>query len=187
MDRTPRRSKLTPTQSQLGSGTRKPIITQSLERQVASSTQDDSTSIHAATPARSSKGSASKPASHDGKMASLPSRPSASRHGFDTTPSSNHHHPPISHRTPKTHTPKKFDWTIDKLEEALRSFSTEIGTDGAKLTARLVRMSWKKDAPERRFISKKDWFADMKRTPVEGVGKSADTMRIRTKVCPIVL
>lgn len=47
-------------------------------------------------------------------------------------------------------------------------------------------MSWKKDAPERRFISKKDWFADMKRAPVEGAGKSGDTMRIRTKVCSTV-
>lgn len=184
LNRTPRRGRQSQPRSQPSSRARKLASSPPPDRQVPSSTQDDHTSIRAATPIRSVKGSASKSASQDGKMPSLPVRSTGtSRSGPDVTPSSAHHHPPLSHRTPKNQTPKKSEWTTEKVEESLRSFSDEIGTDGAKLTACLIQMAWKREAPERRFLSKKDWFADMKRAPVEGTGKLSDTMRIRHKVC----
>lgn len=188
LDHTPRKSKQSQSQpqSQPGSRTRKLVSSPIQDQQAASaaSVQEDRTSIHAATPIRPRKGSASISASQDGKMASLPVRQAGSSGNLpDVSPSSSHYHPPVAHRTPKTSTPRKHEWNADKVEEALRGFANEIGTDGARLTARLIHMAWKKEAPVQQFASKKDWFADIKRTPIEGAGKSADTMRIKTKVC----
>lgn len=187
--RTPRRGRQSQSQSQSqsqpGSRTRKLASPSLPDRQSATSLplREGSTSIHATTPSQSAKKSASKSASLDGKMASLPPKPAGSiNNEQDATPSSTHHHSPSVHRTPKTQTPRKVDWTTDKLEQALRELSDEIGTEGAKLTARLIHMAWKKEAPKQQFPSKKDWFADMKRIPVETATKSSDTMRIRTKV-----
>ncbi|KAI0149890.1 hypothetical protein F4776DRAFT_184808 [Hypoxylon sp. NC0597] len=187
LDSTPQRGRQSQSQSrsQPGSRTRKLASPPAPDRQTAASIREDSTSIHAATPTRSAKGPASKITPQDGKMAPLSVRStSSSKNAPDVTPSSAHHHTPSSHRTPKHHTPKKHEWTTDKIEETLRSFSDEIGTDGANLTARLIYIAWRKEAPVQRFTSKKDWFADMKRTPVEAGGKSSDTMKIRTKVGP---
>ncbi|CAJ2500088.1 Uu.00g029410.m01.CDS01 [Anthostomella pinea] len=141
-------------------------------RPLSASARGHSVSVNAATPPKPGRASAQRFTSYDGKAASYQPRSSAG-------PS--HSQDAISYRTPKNQTPKRLDWATDKVEESLRGFSREIGTVAASLTARLLHKSWKRDAPEPRFVSKKDWFAGVKLEPVEGGTKSSDTMRIKTK------
>jgi hypothetical protein len=85
-----------------------------------------------------------------------------------------------AHRTPKNYTPKKVDWTTDKIEQSLRKFALDIGTDAAKVSSRLTRIGWKRMAPEPKSITKKNWFTDMKHNPADG--SKEGTMKIKTKV-----
>lgn len=188
LDNTPRKSSQPQPQSQPQSQSQSQSHPQPGSRtstdQRAVSLQGESSLVRSSTPPRQVKASSIKPTSQDEKMAPQPARSTASsRNAPDATPPSSHHHTSSIHRTPKHHTPRKFEWTTDKVEETLRKFSEEIGTDGAKLTDRLIHMAWKKEAPVQQFTSKKDWFADMKRTPVEASSKSSETIRIKTKVC----
>ncbi|KAI0015406.1 hypothetical protein F4780DRAFT_87539 [Xylariomycetidae sp. FL0641] len=136
-----------------------------------------SASIYASTSPRASRASG-----HDTKHSSQSFRSSitATRPGPDRTPQSTSHHT-VHYKSPKIQTPKDTDWTAEKIEAELRRYSEEIGQNHAKLTVRLIHDAWKKQAPERHFVSTKDWFASMKREPIEGGTKSADTMRIKTK------
>ncbi|KAI1433852.1 hypothetical protein GGR50DRAFT_695702 [Xylaria sp. CBS 124048] len=84
-------------------------------------------------------------------------------------------------RSPGHQTPKKVEVTVANLTESLRDFEREIGVNHAKLAVRLIHDAWKRDSPEPRFISKKDWFAGMKLEPVGSSSKPSESIRIKTK------
>ncbi|KAH9892994.1 hypothetical protein F4778DRAFT_749131 [Xylariomycetidae sp. FL2044] len=171
-------------QSQPGSRTRRLASPAPLSRNGTSPTQGDAGSIHAATPPRIGKGSAQKPLPYDtrGVSTTMPLRSvGASKNGASDMSPPSTDHPSLVQRTPKHQTPRKGEWTTEKVEATLAKFAQEIGTDSARLTSRLIHQSWKNDAPKQQFISNKDWFADIKRTPVDAVPKSSDTMRIKLK------
>lgn len=84
-------------------------------------------------------------------------------------------------RTPVASTPYRTDWDTKQFENALLEFSTEIGRDAARLTAHSIHSAWKQQAPQHRFVSKRNWFDGVFRRPV--TNKAADTMMLRTKVC----
>ncbi|KAK8072378.1 hypothetical protein PG996_005726 [Apiospora saccharicola] len=94
------------------------------------------------------------------------------------SPPNQQSHQHASHRTPKAHTPKKAEWTIEKLEKQLRQFKKEIEDDGARLTARQIHLAWKKGAPSHPDIAKKNWFSELKSKPMEA---SKGTMKFKTK------
>ncbi|KAI5920726.1 hypothetical protein F4810DRAFT_681768 [Camillea tinctor] len=179
---TPHQPKQSQPPSQPGSRSRKPLSPAPFSPQPPAPSLDDSETIHAATPLNPNRGSAQKASSLDSKPdPPLSFRPSHTpKQNQDVTPPSIFHQPVI-HKTPKYQTPRKVEWTTEKIEESLRSFSREIGTIAAKLAVRLIHDAWKKEAPEPRFVSKKDWFEGMKREPVEAGTKTPDAMRIKTK------
>ncbi|KAH6657786.1 hypothetical protein BKA67DRAFT_656028 [Truncatella angustata] len=80
--------------------------------------------------------------------------------------------------TPAQQTPRKIDWTVEKIEVALRNFSHDIGHDAAKVTTRLLQSTWKTMAPTPLTYSKKNWFVGMKRTPVEA-GNGALKLKVK--------
>lgn len=206
--RTPRQHGQPPSRPQsqsqpAGSRHHKPISPPALNRQPVESLQNDASSITAAPISRGLK---------EFVMNQEIARTAAARNSSISVkplfkPTHNPHHSPHhnslhnplhnpqsstppsakkqvdGHKTPKTQTPRKADWTVEILEERLRKFAQDIGTDTAKLTASLIQSSWKRKSPQRRFISKKDCFAGIRLMPFEGTGKSSDTMRIKTKVC----
>lgn len=86
----------------------------------------------------------------------------------------------LTHGTPKHQTPRKSDWTTDKMEDALRIFAQEMGKNNARNSAHSIHDAWKKMAPEPVPYSKKNWFAEMKRVPTEP-GKG--TLKLKLKVC----
>lgn len=163
---------------------RKPISPPTLTRQSSGAGQAGLTSLHASTPSRTSQGPPQKPASQDAKVNSLSFWPSGTAKSttHDDVNSSTAHQQPANQRTPRNQTPKKGEVTFTKLEASLRAFSREIGVNHARLTARLIHDTWKRDAPEQQSVSKKDWFADVRLESVGPNTKSSEAMRIKTKV-----
>lgn len=86
------------------------------------------------------------------------------------------------HKTPKSQTPKKVEWSVEKIEEKLRVFAQDIGADSAALTSYLVDTAWKSKSSERRFITKKDHFAGIRLTPAEPSAKPPEVLKMKTKV-----
>lgn len=81
-------------------------------------------------------------------------------------------------RTPKTYTPKKMDWTTDKLEEQLQALARDLENDIARLTTRQLHMAWKKEAPQPLHVSKVNWFSQLTPKPKVATGG----MRFKIKV-----
>jgi hypothetical protein len=96
--------------------------------------------------------------------------------GFTSPTQSSSH---STQRQFKHQTPRKTDWTTDKIEEALRVFSNEVGTYGARNSSRLLYSSWKKAPTGDPNYSKKNWFADMKRAPMDA---GRGTLKLKLKV-----
>ncbi|KAH8682420.1 hypothetical protein BX600DRAFT_44035 [Xylariales sp. PMI_506] len=170
--RTPRRHGQSQPQSHPGSRSRRLISPPALSasRQVTASAQVESAPMVAASPSRGNRGSAQKPPKGDERPAGSPGRlpGSAVKNSQSvTSPVQNTQHQHAVSRTPKNQTPKKVEWSSERIEQSLRKFSADIGIDGAKLSARLLNDSWQKTAaqPDRKV---KNWFADMGRTPIEG-------------------
>ncbi|KAI1844550.1 hypothetical protein JX266_009223 [Neoarthrinium moseri] len=170
-----------PSQPGSHSRSRRPISPPALSRQTSASAQGEAGPMAPAALPRSNQASAQKPPRADGRAAVLPVRTnmgSAVRNSQGiTSPAQSTLH--SAHRTPKLHhTPRKADWTADKVENQLRIFSRDIGKDSANLSARLLRTSWKRVAPEANHASRKNWFAEMKRVPPEA---SKGTVKIKLK------
>ncbi|ORY54543.1 uncharacterized protein BCR38DRAFT_147500 [Pseudomassariella vexata] len=156
---------------------RQPISPPALTRQASTTAPSP---MPAGSPSRSSRFSAQKPTTKEETLpAVLPARPGSAVKTVHpvTSPSQLSQQHPI-HRTPKHGTPKKMDWSTDKIKERLLKYWLNIGKDGAKLTARQIQMAWKKDASQAEFVSKRNWFTEMKLAPTEG-GK--ETIKIKTK------
>lgn len=173
-------------QAQAVSRPQKPISPPALSRQPAEASQSNTSSITAAPSSRGQKVAAEENNKYvAGRNSSIAVKPlfKSSHNPQSSTPPSAKKQQAGEHRTPKNQTPKKGEWTVEKLEEKLRRFAEDIGADTAKLTASLVQTSWKHKHPQRRFISKTDCFANMRLKPAEATAKSSDTMRIKTKVC----
>ncbi|KAI0126558.1 hypothetical protein BJ170DRAFT_684143 [Xylariales sp. AK1849] len=167
--------------SQPGSRPRRPISPPALGRQATASMQGDPAPVATASPSRGNRGSAQRSAKDEVKMPALALRTTGNgpknSQGI-TSPSQGTQQHASTQRTPKNYTPKKVEWNTDKVEQSLRKLALGIGTNGASLSARLLHLSWKKCVAEPRSLAKKNWFADMKRTPAEG---SKDMIKIKTK------
>ncbi|KAK7983899.1 hypothetical protein PG990_012611 [Apiospora arundinis] len=173
--RTPRKQTSQPF-SQPGSRSRKPGTPSAPPAHVPA----DAASPTTASPLRSNRASAQK-VKEETASNSLPFRTGlASKFGQPAmSPPNQQSHQHATHRTPKTHTPKKAEWTIERLEKQLRQFKKEIEDDGARLTARQIHLAWKKGAPSHPVIAKKNWFSELKSKPMEA-GKGG-TMKFKTK------
>lgn len=159
---------------------RRPISPPALNRAVSGFTQEEPALMPVMSPLKSNCGSAQNPPRDETKPTSLPLRTGSTVKMGQSISSASQQtqqlHP--IHRTPKTHTPKKVDWTTDKLVLTLRKMSSQIEKDAAKLAIRLVYVSWKKDAPKPLNLSRKNWFASMEKIAQQG-GKGA--MKIKVK------
>lgn len=161
---------------------RRPISPPALGRSASSSGQAETISMVPASLPGASFGGARKPG-EEAKPASKAMRTSTngtfgSPHKV-TSPVQNPSQP--THRTPKHQTPKKPDWTAEKIEQALRDFTREMDKDSARNAAHSIYDAWKKMAPKPVAYSKKNWFSDMKRVPDEA-GKG--TLKLKLKACP---
>ncbi|KAK7962371.1 uncharacterized protein PG986_003196 [Apiospora aurea] len=174
--RTPRKQTSQPF-SQPGSRSRKPGTPSAPPAQLPAEAAPGSPTT--ASPLRGNRASAQK-AKEETAPNQLPLRTGVagkSAHPAMSPPSpQTHQH--ASHRTPKAHTPKKAEWTIEKLEKQLRQFKKEIEDDGARLTARQIHLAWKKGAPSQPDIAKKNWFSELKSKAMEP-GKGV--MKFKTK------
>lgn len=183
--RTPRQP-LPQFQSQPGSRHRKPISPPALNRQPTDSLQNNESITISSSMSRGMKAYLEDNAKATAKNSSISVKPlfksAHNPHPQSATPPSAKKQVD-GHKTPKTQTPKKTEWTVEKLEEKLRKFAQDIGLDTAKLTASLIQSSWKRKNPQRHFISKNDCFAGIRLMPSDASGKPSDTMRIKTKVC----
>ncbi|KAK8008677.1 hypothetical protein PG991_011228 [Apiospora marii] len=161
--------------SQPGSRNRKPGTPSAPTAHVPAETALPTT----ASPLRSNRASTQK-VKEETTSNSLPLRAGvAGQFGHPAmSPPNQQIHQHASHRTPKAHTPKKAEWTIEKLEKQLRQFKNEIEDDGARLTARQIHLAWKKGAPSHPDIAKKNWFSELKSKPMEA---SKGTMKFKTK------
>ena len=190
--RTPHRSQ---PQSQPGSRSRKPISSPAAVNHLAAdsfqsngssitATPDLSTAPSQASPSRSMKQPIHESPKNTAKVASNATKPLLkANHDAPqsaTPPSAKKH--VDHHKTPKNHTPKKVEWSVEKIEEKLRTYAQDIGRDAARLASYLVDTSWKSKTGERRFISKKDHFAGIRLAPAEPSAKSSETLRMKTKV-----
>lgn len=188
---TPRRRRQSVVQSNSRSRTRRPISPPPLSRQATGSQDEQRPLPAAAATPRSNRGSFQKTGSgleslkDDGRRPSVHVRPGSSTR-TNITQTSSFAQDQQEFRTPKNQTPKKGDWTVEKIEQALREFEDDISRDGARLAARHIHTAWKRGAPEYRFISKKNWLADLKQPPAEGPKpgskKDPELMKIKTKV-----
>ncbi|KAI1172487.1 hypothetical protein F4777DRAFT_561471 [Nemania sp. FL0916] len=146
--------------------------------------QTELTSIPASTPSRTSQGPPSRSAAQDARGGTMSSYWSAgtakSAALHDDAKSPLNHQQFSSQRTPRIQTPKKSEVTSAKIEASLQEFAQEIRVNHAKLTGRVLYDNWKRNAPERKLISKKDWFAGVKLDPLIP-GIKSEGMRIKTK------
>ncbi|KAK9781994.1 hypothetical protein AB5N19_08388 [Seiridium cardinale] len=187
MHRTPRTSLHQSRQpSQPGSRTRRPVSPPAFSGPVSPSAAGENVSMASAS-APALKGNPRFEQHRGGalKSATLSAKTNAVADVADsqgaTPPALSSSNP--AHRTPKHQTPKKADWTTDRIEEALIKFSHDIGTEGARHTTRLLHLSWKKMAPNPNNYSKKNWFADMKRTPAEA-GQGSLKLKLKASISP---
>ena len=184
--RTPHRSQ---PQSQPSSRSHKPISPPAVNHLAADPLQSNGTSI-TATPALSTAPSQASPSrpmkqhtqeSPSSKVTSISVKPlvkiSHDAPQSATPPSAKKH--ADHHKTPKNQTPKKVEWSVQKIEEKLQTFALDIGQDAARLTSYLVDKSWKSKTGERRFISKKDHFAGIR---PESSQSPPEFLKMKTKV-----
>ncbi|ETS81996.1 hypothetical protein PFICI_06998 [Pestalotiopsis fici W106-1] len=75
-------------------------------------------------------------------------------------------------------TPRRLEWTVPQIEEALRGLSNDIGIQSARRTNRLLLTSWREATPQNVYTPTKNWFSDMQPIPVEA-GK--DTLKLKAK------
>lgn len=132
----------------------------------APATQDPSARMPAASPPRGSRGPAQKPRDELSSDA-LPMRAGGPVNTGSSTTSPSQQ---PAQRTPKAHTPKKADWTTDKLEEQLQALARDLENDTARLTTRQLRMAWKKEAPQPLHVSKVNWFSQLIPKPKVATG-----------------
>ncbi|KAK5658762.1 hypothetical protein OQA88_1573 [Cercophora sp. LCS_1] len=71
------------------------------------------------------------------------------------------HHQPLQQHTPKTQTPRKMDWSVDKIALTLTSFVEDVERDHTRLVEYLLEDTESK-APGKRHLSPVDHFAGMK-------------------------
>lgn len=86
------------------------------------------------------------------------------------------------YQTPKTATPKKMDWSVDKIAGELTTFAAEVPRMHARVVHYTLQEIFKR-APQPRHLSSVDDFADMPSIAVEPE-KSAEnnTMSVKFKV-----
>lgn len=90
-------------------------------------------------------------------------------------------HPSKGYQTPKTLTPKKVDWTVDKIASQLATFASEVDKVHARLVHYTLQETFKR-APRPRHLSSIDDFADMPSTAVESEKATGSTMAVKFKV-----
>lgn len=96
-------------------------------------------------------------------------------------------HPSNGYNTPKTQTPKKLDWTVDKIAGQLATYAAEVEKVHARVVHYTLQEIFKK-APQPRHLSAIDDFADMPCIAVDSDksdksgGTTADTMAVKFKV-----
>ena len=133
------------------------------------------------TPSRRSKGSTQNTPKEFRKQQALPSSRTVTspKMASVSTPLSSHQ---FSGNRFKHQTPKKVDWTVEKLEESLRGFEKGIGRDHARLCRYVIEDATRR-APTRQHLSNTNHFAKMQpMIPVEGMKPGPDTMKIKVKV-----
>ena len=84
-------------------------------------------------------------------------------------------------QTPKTLTPKKTDWTIEKIANQLATFVSEVEKVHAKVVHYTLQETFK-SAPRPRHLSSIDDFADMPSIAVEPENSTETTMSVKFKV-----
>lgn len=85
------------------------------------------------------------------------------------------------YQTPKTTTPKKSDWSVDKIASELESYATEVPKVHARVVHYTLQEIFKK-APKPRHLSSIDDFADMPSVAVEPGESTSNTMSVKFKV-----
>ncbi|KAK0734406.1 hypothetical protein B0T26DRAFT_630959 [Lasiosphaeria miniovina] len=83
--------------------------------------------------------------------------------------------------TPRNQTPKKKDWTVDRLVNALGTYSEAVGKGHSRLVQFMLEEAEKK-APQPRHLSDTDAFADMRSIAVDNNDNSALAPEVRTMV-----
>ncbi|KAK3693717.1 hypothetical protein B0T22DRAFT_47747 [Podospora appendiculata] len=76
------------------------------------------------------------------------------------------HQTPNGHQTPAAQTPRKSDWTVDKIAVSLTDFYEAVGEGHSRLVHYLLEEAEKK-APRPSHLSSIDDFADMKSTALD--------------------
>ncbi|KAK1764832.1 hypothetical protein QBC33DRAFT_456464 [Phialemonium atrogriseum] len=89
-------------------------------------------------------------------------------------------HPSKGYQTPKTLTPKKMDWTVDKIASQLATFASQVDKVHARLVHYTLQETFKR-APRPRHLSSIDDFADMPSTAVESEKSNGSTMAVKFK------
>lgn len=86
------------------------------------------------------------------------------------------------YQTPKTATPKKIDWSVDKIAGELTTFAAEVPSMHARVVHYTLQEIFKR-APQPRHLSSVDDFADMPSIAVESEKSGENnTMSVKFKV-----
>ncbi|ROV99244.1 hypothetical protein VSDG_04012 [Cytospora chrysosperma] len=95
--------------------------------------------------------------------------------------------PPPNHdagskpNTPSAHTPRKKDWTVDKIEQALFGLSKELDWNHFKLVNYSLRTAASQKGPVRRHLSSTADLADLKLPVLPYEGSQEGTMKVQLK------
>lgn len=143
-------------------------------------------------PSRSSEPSGSRPLNHFNPSLLKNTKASSSTNGFcelqargppgsasrmaarSTTPTSDHDVGPLQ-------TPRKEDWTVDKLENALFDLTKELDQNHFKLVNYSLRTAASQVAPVRRHLSSTADLADVKLPVLPHEGSQEGTMKVLLK------
>ncbi|KAK2469722.1 hypothetical protein H9L39_18537 [Fusarium oxysporum f. sp. albedinis] len=95
-------------------------------------------------------------------------------------PSSEHHSPKVIQNakaiSPEYHTPRKPEWDVSRIVQALTTFRQDIKDGHARMTSYIIEST---KPVERRVLTGKDLFAGLSSKPT--LADEADTMRIKFK------
>ncbi|KAK3329705.1 hypothetical protein B0H66DRAFT_467124 [Apodospora peruviana] len=132
-------------------------------------------------PAPGSPSSSQTPVETNARMDTTPSRSARFSARDDVTPPQPAQRSARGQQDPSTQTPRRTDWTVDKIADKLSSYVSKVESDHATLVEFMLEEAEKK-APERRHLDTTDAFAGLTSKAIDGPPEDGlTTMSLKMK------